>query len=115
MLELVVYQDAQGWQPFEAWFEHLDIHAARKVTVTLQRMVEGNLADAKSVGAGVLERRIDWGPGYRIYFGRDGDHLVVLLAGGTKKQQQRDIEGAQSRWADYKRRKKQLTQRGGTS
>jgi putative addiction module killer protein len=111
MLELVVDQDAQGWQPFEAWFAHLDIHAAQKVTVALQRMAEGNLSDAKAVGAGVLKRRINWGPGYRVYFGRDGDHLVVLLAGGTKKQQQRDIEAAQSRWADYKRRKKQLFER----
>jgi putative addiction module killer protein len=78
-------------------------------------MAEGNLSDAKSVGAGVLERRINWGPGYRVYFGRDGEHLVVLLASGTKKQRQRDIVEAQSRWVDYKRRKKQMVQRGGAS
>jgi putative addiction module killer protein len=112
-LELVVYQDVRRWQPFEAWFECLDIHAAQKVTAALQRMAEGNLSDSRSVGAGVIERRINWGQGYRVYFGRDGDHLVVLLGGGTKQQQLRDIEEAQSRWADYKRRKKQLAQSGG--
>lgn len=111
-LDLVVYQDAHGWQPFAAWFGHLDNHAAGKVTAALQRMAEGNLCDVKSVGAGVQERRINWGPGYRVYFGRDGTRLVVLLAGGTKQQQERDIEEAHNRWADYKRRR-QLLQKGG--
>jgi len=68
-------------------------------------MERRNFGDSKSVGGGVWERRIDYGPGYRIYFGRDGDALVILLAGGTKKKQARDIEQAQLRWADYKRRK----------
>lgn len=104
-LELLVYQSTEGQRPFEIWFNDLNVQAARKVAAALQRMAEGNLSDAKSVGAGVLERRIDWGPGYRLYFGRDGDYLVVLLAGGTKKRQQWDIEQAQLRWADYKRRK----------
>jgi putative addiction module killer protein len=54
----------------------------------------------------VLEYRVDFGPGYRVYFGLDGDTLVILLGGGTKKQQQRDIEIAKSRWTDYKRRKR---------
>lgn len=69
-------------------------------------MERGNLSNAKGVGAGVIEYRIDFGPGCRIYFGRDGDTLVILLAGGTKKRQQRDIEMAHIRWADYKLRKK---------
>jgi putative addiction module killer protein len=112
-LELLVYQDAHGWQPFESWFDHLDHHAARKVTAALQRMAEGNLCGVKSVGAGVLERRIDWGPGYRVYFGRDGHRLVVLLGGGTKQQQERDIEEARSRWADYRRRRRPV-QKGET-
>ncbi len=55
----------------------------------------------------MLEYRIDFGPGYRIYFGKDGDQLVILLAGGTKKRQQRDIESAQARWAEYRKRKKE--------
>jgi putative addiction module killer protein len=56
-------------------------------------------------GSGVLEYRIDWGPGYRVYFGRDGDILVILLSGGTKKRQQRDIETAKELWIDYKARR----------
>jgi putative addiction module killer protein len=60
----------------------------------------------KGVGSGVYERVIDFGPGYRIYFGKDGDKVVILLAGGTKKDQQSDIEEATERWQDYKQRKK---------
>lgn len=59
-----------------------------------------------AVGGGVLEIRIDFGPGYRVYFGRDGDALVILLRGGTKKRQQRDIEAAHAYWQDYKERKR---------
>ena len=70
----------------------------------MQRMTAGNLSDTKSVGYGVLERRIDWGPGYRMYFGRDGSTIIILLGGGTKRRQQDDIAAAQARWADYKRR-----------
>lgn len=69
-------------------------------------MKRGNLGDSKAVGDGVLERRIDYGPGYRIYFGRDGDRVVVLLGGGTKKRQAKDIEDARARWSDYKQRKR---------
>jgi putative addiction module killer protein len=76
-------------------------------TVALARLERGNLSNAKGVGEGVLEYRIDWGPGYRVYFGRDGDTLVILLTGGTKKRQARDIEAAKTHWADYKRRRKQ--------
>jgi len=64
------------------------------------------LSNAKSVGSGVLEYRIDWGPGYRIYFGRDGDEIIILLAGGTKQRQQHDISDARARWLDHRRRKK---------
>ncbi|HEY2617680.1 MAG TPA: type II toxin-antitoxin system RelE/ParE family toxin [Acetobacteraceae bacterium] len=59
----------------------------------------------RRVGEGVLEYRIDWGPGYRVYFGRDGDMLVILLTGGTKRRQQQDIEAAKVMWGDYKRRR----------
>lgn len=81
--------------------------AAAKVTTALVRMETGNLSNVKAVGSGVMEYRINWGAGYRIYFGRDGNDLVLLLAGGTKRRQQRDIEDAQQRWADYKQRKKE--------
>ena len=70
-------------------------------------MEQGNFSNVKSVGAGVHEYRIDFGPGYRIYFGKDGDRLVILLAGGTKKRQDADIAAAKGHWRDYKRRKRQ--------
>ncbi len=70
-------------------------------------METGNLSNVKSVGGGVQECRIHTGPGYRVYFGRDGDRLVVLLGGGTKTRQQQDIDDARALWQDYKRRKRQ--------
>jgi putative addiction module killer protein len=69
-------------------------------------MSAGNFSNAKSVGAGVLEFRIDFGPGYRVYFGHDGETLVILLTGGTKKRQQRDILAARAFWLDYKQTKR---------
>lgn len=106
-MDLVEYLTADGQSPFAEWFESLDPMAAAKVAVAMARMGQGNFSNAKGVGAGVLEFRIDFGPGYRVYFGRDGDELVILLAGGTKKRQQNDIEAAQARWKDYKKRKKE--------
>ena len=76
------------------------------MVTALVRMESGNLTNSKSVGAGVLECRIDFGPGYRIYFGRDGDDLIILLGGGTKTRQQKDINMAQDLWQEYKRRKR---------
>jgi putative addiction module killer protein len=69
--------------------------------------VQGNLSKVKGVGFGVFECKVDFGPGYRIYFGRDGDHLVILIGRGTKKRQQQDIAEANECWAAYKRRQKQ--------
>ena len=105
MLGLRYYVTSDGASPFEVWFTGLHAPAAAKVAVALARLEQGNLSNAKGVGEGVLEYRIDWGPGYRVYFGRDGDVLVILLAGGTKKRQQRDIEAAHANWTDYKRRR----------
>lgn len=68
----------------------------------LVRLEQGNFSNVKSVGQGVLEYRIDFGPGYRVYFGRDGEALVILLTGGTKKRQQRDIQTAHAYWREYK-------------
>ena len=69
-------------------------------------MERGNFGNVKGVGPGVLEYVLDFGPGYRIYFGKDGDQIIILLGGGSKKRQQRDIDLAIQRWQDYKRRKK---------
>jgi putative addiction module killer protein len=105
-MEVLEYLDAAGQSPYQDWFGNLDARAAAKVTIAVTRIELGNLSNVKGVGAGVQEFRIDFGPGYRIYFGRDGDRLVILLAGGTKSRQQKDIATAQKRWADYKKRKK---------
>jgi putative addiction module killer protein len=86
----------------------LDPAARAKVTRAVVRMEQGNLSNVKSIGEGVLEYRIDFGPGYRVYFGRDGDVVVILLTGGTKKRQQRDIETAKEYWRDYKQTKRLL-------
>lgn len=104
-MEIVEFVQTDGRSPFRTWFDRLDAQAAAKVITALARMELGNLSNAKGVGAGVMEWRLNVGPGYRIYFGRDGDRLIILLAGGTKQRQQVDIGNAQARWAEYKQRK----------
>ena len=106
MVELVLYVTEAGKAPFEDWFTKLDAAAALKVRTALARIETGNLGDVKPVGQGVSERRITFGPGYRVYFGQDGDKLVILLCGGTKKRQSKDIEQAKAFWDDYKNRKR---------
>ena len=105
-MQVLEYLDEKGRSPFRRWFDRLDATAAAKITIALARIEQGNLSNTKGVGGGVLEYRVDFGPGYRIYFGADGETLVILLAGGTKQGQQGDIDAAHARWADYKRRKK---------
>jgi len=105
MPELRYYLTSDGESPFEEWFTALDAQAAAKVAAAFARIERGNLSSVKTVGEGVLEYRINWGPGYRVYFGRDGDVLVILLMGGTKQRQQKDIVAAKAYWLDYKRRK----------
>ena len=105
-MRILEYIDPAGRSPFADWFDGLDSQAAAKIAVALARMEQGNLSNLKGVGAGVHEFKIDFGPGYRIYLGRDGEDLIILLAGGTKKRQQRDNAAAQEWWADYRQRKK---------
>jgi putative addiction module killer protein len=105
MIIIREYLDASGRSIFAKWFEGLNAPAAAKVTTALVRIERGNFSNAKSVGAGVYEYKIDFGPGYRIYLGKDGETIVILLGGGTKKHQGKDIEIAQYHWNDYKRRK----------
>ncbi len=76
-----------------------------RISVAVFRLEAGNFSAAKSVGAGVFELRLFFGPGYRVYFGKDGERLVILLGGGTKKRQQADIEAAQLLWLQYKKAK----------
>jgi putative addiction module killer protein len=105
VLDVREYIDIAGRSPFTKRLRALNVHAAAKVATALERVADGNLSNVKAVGRGVLEHRIDFGPGYRIYFGRDGDWLIILLAGGTKKRQQEDIRQAMANWEDYRNRK----------
>lgn len=106
MFEVLEYLDRQGRSPYADWFDGLTAQAAAKVAVAVTRMAHGNLSNVKGVGSGVFEYRLDFGPGYRIYLGKDGERLGILLGGGTKKRQQADINVAIERWQDYKKRKK---------
>jgi putative addiction module killer protein len=94
LIETRGYVDENGNKLFAQWLEWLDTVPAAKATVALARIEQGNFSNVKGVGSGVLEYKIDFGPGYRIYFGKDGDRLVILLGGGTKKRQQQDIAAA---------------------
>jgi putative addiction module killer protein len=94
MLDIRYYVAAGGDQPFADWYAELEAAARAKVARAIVRLGQGNLSNVKSVGGGVLEYRIEFGPGYRVYFGRDGETLVILLTGGTKRRQQRDIDTA---------------------
>jgi putative addiction module killer protein len=99
------YICADGAAPFRDWFDRLDPQAAAKVTTGLLRLELGNVSNVKWIGGGLGEYRIDWGPGYRLYLMRDGDELIILFAGGTKKRQQADIKGARVLMDEYKARK----------
>jgi putative addiction module killer protein len=100
------HRDLGGRNQYKAWFDSLDVATATRVAVALERIAQGHTSAIKSVGEGVSEYKLDFVPGYRIYFGKDGDRLVILLGGGTKKRQSQDIKEAQVRWSEYKRRKK---------
>ena len=104
-IRIIEYLDQRARSPFAAWFEGLNASAAAKVTAALYQVTVGNWSNIKGVGGGVFERKIDFGPGYRVYFGKDGDTLVILLGGSSKQRQQQAIEAAQQRWADYRSRK----------
>lgn len=98
---------ANGTNPFTNWFNELNAEAAAKVTANLVRITSGNFSNTKSVSGGVYELRIDFGPGYRVYFGKDGEKIIILLGGGTKKKQNADIKKAHELWKEYKKLKKQ--------
>ena len=105
-MRVIEYLNRDQTSPYADWFNGLDAQAAAKVTTALTRMEQGNLSNVKSVGGGVFENHLNFGAGYRIYFGKDGDTIIILLGGGTKRRQQKDIDAAKARWQEYKRRKK---------
>ncbi|MFI5362853.1 MAG: type II toxin-antitoxin system RelE/ParE family toxin [Elusimicrobiota bacterium] len=101
-----IYRTASGFSPFEEWFEALrDVVGCANIMVRLDRADSGNFGDHRSVGAGVVELRIHYGPGYRLYLAQQGPEIIVLLLGGDKNSQPRDVERAHEYWKDYKRRK----------
>jgi putative addiction module killer protein len=97
--------DPTGKSPFARWFNGLNAEAAARVTVALYRLGQGNFSNVEGVGAGVYECKIDFGPGYRVYFGKDGERIVILLGGSGKKRQAAAITSAQAAWAAYKQAK----------
>ncbi|WP_018916180.1 type II toxin-antitoxin system RelE/ParE family toxin [Vreelandella zhanjiangensis] len=107
MTELTHYLTADGYDPFQAWLDATkakDRQATMRVLTRLNRLAAGNAGDTKTVGDGVWELRITYGPGYRVYYAKVGARLVMLLIGGTKQRQQSDIEQAKAFLADHKRR-----------
>lgn len=99
--EIVEYLE-KGKSPFALWFNKLGAVPAARVDRYIRRMEHGNFGDSKAVGSGVFELRIDYGPGYRVYYGRHGMEIIVLLGGGDKSRQSQDIDRAIDRWLRYK-------------
>ncbi|MGH8683366.1 MAG: type II toxin-antitoxin system RelE/ParE family toxin [Burkholderiales bacterium] len=105
--EIRRYRTAAGDEPFTQWLSDLrDRQARARILARLERLAVGNFGDSKALRDGVSELRIDWGPAYRVYFGRDGATVIVLLCGGDKRKQDRDIERAVELWQEYGNRKK---------
>jgi putative addiction module killer protein len=101
MLTIREYLDESGRSPFRGWLQALDSATRARVQARVLRFETGNLGDHKQVGGGVWEARLAFGPGYRIYFGRSGRELVLLLLGGDKGSQRKDIKRAKESWATY--------------
>ncbi|MDE2092533.1 MAG: type II toxin-antitoxin system RelE/ParE family toxin [Burkholderiales bacterium] len=102
------YVRENGDTPYKSWFDRLDVQAASKVTTAKVRLSLGNTGSLKSMSGGLTELRIDWGPGLRVYLAQEGDSLVVLFGGGSKRTQQSDIATARALLAEYKARKAAL-------
>ena len=94
-----------GNSPFADWFDSLNAVTAARVDKYIRRLETGNFGSAKTLQEGVLELKLDFGPGYRVYFGRDGKTIIILLGGGSKRRQPADIASAIQRWKRYKQAK----------
>jgi putative addiction module killer protein len=95
-----------GHSPFADWFDSLDAVTAARVDKYIRRLEAGNFGAAKALNEGIFELRLDFGPGYRVYYGRDGKTIVILLGGGSKRRQSADIAVAIERWKEFKQAKK---------
>lgn len=104
LIKIIIYATSTGKEPYSTWEDKLDTKAKAVVKNRLDRMRLGIFGDAKTIsgGAGIFEIRIDYGPGYRLYFGKNGTTIVILLTGGDKGSQSRDIAKAKQYWRDYK-------------
>lgn len=112
-MELRYYQTADGRKPFVEWLAGLTDRQARAgIQARLDVVAAGSLGDTEPVGEGVLELRVHWGPGYRVYFARVGELVVLLLCGGDKRTQDKDIENAKRYFNDFKRRTPKPQPRG---
>ncbi len=101
MLTVREYLTSEGTSPYREWLDRLDVSVRARIQARVLRFEMGNLGDHKSVGAGVWEARLDFGPGYRLYFGKDGPMVIVLLMGGSKASQIRDVRRAHAWWRAY--------------
>ena len=110
MIEVVRYIGSDGSDDFGTWLEEQSSEIRARIQTRIDRMELGNFGDHRGVGAGVFELRVHHGPGYRVYYGRDGDLLVILLAAGTKKRQSRDIDRAIVNWRAYRQEKRNADQ-----
>ena len=107
MFDIQDYLSPEGFDPYAAWLAELaDRQARARVLVRVLRMAAGNFGDCKPLQGGVWELRIDYGPGYRVYYAQAGKRLILLLAGGDKRKQQADIATAIERWNDWQHRRK---------
>jgi putative addiction module killer protein len=111
MIEVVEFLYEDGESPYSKWFNTLAPDVAAKVSVAVVRMSLGNLSNVKWF-SGIGEYKIDYGAGWRVYLGRDGDRLIVLLGGGSKARQQRDVDNALALWDQYKQRKRINAKKG---
>lgn len=105
MVTVVEFLDERGRSPFRRWFDRLDPSIAARLTVALYRIEQGATSAIKGLGAGLLEYRIDAGPGYRLYLAQPDEHRVVLLGGGIKRTQARDIASCRARLERYEQRR----------
>lgn len=105
MIDIYRYQQADGREPFTEWLDKVrDKVAQARIRVRLRQVQSGNFGDCEPVGEGVIELRIHVGAGYRVYCGRHGQSVILLLCGGNKSSQATDIKHAKELWLEWKRR-----------
>ena len=108
MYEILHFQTSDGHDLFGRWLDQLnDKQAQARIAARLLRLHNGNFGDCKPIGEGIWELRVDWGPGYRVYYAIAGRRLILLCEGGDKRTQSADIQRATERWLEWQRRSKQ--------